>query len=220
MVVELKAIKRKETGKTANKRIRKQGFIPAIIYGQKENLNIMINHSEFIKLVHHITKSTIINLKLEDKNLDVLIKDYDKDYITDKYIHIDFYELAKDTTAVFSIPLHFIGTPIGVKEGGILVKHLTELKVECLPKDIVPQFDIDVSNLKIGNSLHVKDLPIDKNKYKIVTHLDIVVVHISGVEKEEAPTEEAAASQETPKEASQTAAKSSSEETSKQTSRT
>lgn len=192
-VVKLDAKVRKEIGKSASKRVRKEGYIPSVVYGQENNLNIVINQRDFIKLTHHITKSTIINLNIDGKSIEVLVKDYDKDYMTDKFIHIDFYELKKDTVAVFSIPLHFVGNPIGVREGGILVKHLTEIKVECLPKDIVNQFDIDVTNLNIGDSLHVRDLGIDKSKYKLVTHLEDVVVHVSGSEKEEVPVSAEAA---------------------------
>lgn len=190
--VKLDAKKRTETGKGPCRRLRSSGLIPSIMYGHKDIINLVLNQHEFGKLTHHITKSTIINLNVEGKVYDVLIKDYEKDYIKDKFIHIDFFELQKDKAAIFFIPVICKGTPLGVKDGGTLVKHLTEIKVECLPGDIVANFEFDVNELNIGDSIHIGDIKFD-SKFKILTNSEEVIVFVAGKEKEEEIPVEAAA---------------------------
>lgn len=176
----IEATKREQTKKEANKRYRRDGLIPSIIYGQGRNINILIDNKKFYKMSSKLTKSTIINLKVQgDKDYDVLIKDYDKDYIKDRYLHLDFYELDKNKPVHFRVPLNLIGNALGIREGGILEKHLVQLEIECLPKDIVPHFDINIEHLKMNESLHVNDIKLD-SKYKILSHKEEVVVHISG----------------------------------------
>jgi large subunit ribosomal protein L25 len=181
----LEAMPRENLKKEASKRYRREGFIPSVIYGQGKNTNILVKRNAFDKLHSKLTRSTIISLKLENKEYDVLIKDYDKNYVRDEFIHLDFYQLDSKKSVHVSIPLEFIGTPAGVRDGGLLEKHLVKIEIACLPKDILPSIQINVENLKINDSLHVKDIPLDK-KYKVISHLDEVVIRISSSEKEEA----------------------------------
>jgi large subunit ribosomal protein L25 len=180
----LEAVSRDGLKKEASKRYRREGLIPSVVYGQGKNTNILIKSQAFRKMYPKLTKSTIISLKMDNSNYDVLIKDYDKNYIKDEFIHLDFYQLDAKKPVKLTIPLEFVGNAIGIREGGLLEKHLVNLEVSCLPKDIVHNFEINVDNLKINESLHVKDLKID-SKYKIISHLDEVVVKISIGLKEE-----------------------------------
>jgi large subunit ribosomal protein L25 len=183
-VYEIEATKRDSFKKGPAKLYRRQGLIPSIIYGQEENKNVLISKNEFNKLSHHLTKSTIVKIKLDNKTYEVLVKDYQKDYIKDEFLHIDFYELKSGKPVHSRISLNFVGNAIGIKEGGVLEKHLTSIDVECLPKDIVPFIDINIDNMKIGDALHVKDVQFDE-KYKVLSHADDVLVHISGKMAEE-----------------------------------
>lgn len=183
-VYEIEAKIRDKYKKGPSKQYRDQGLIPSIIYGQSENRNILINRIEFGKLSQTLTKSTIIKIKLDGKVFDVLVKDYQKNYIKDEYTHIDFYELKAGKSLHSKIAVHFIGTPVGVKEGGVLEKHMTNIEVECLPKDIVPFIEVNVDHLKVGDALHVEDVKLDE-RYKILSHPDEVLVHISGKMAEE-----------------------------------
>ncbi|HOV13553.1 MAG TPA: 50S ribosomal protein L25 [Spirochaetota bacterium] len=187
----LEAKTRENTGKEVCGRYRKEGYIPSIMYGQGTNLNILVSGHAFKKMYPKLTRSTIINLKLEKNSYDVLIKDYDKDSIRDEFVHIDFFQLDSKKPVHLTISLEFVGTPVGVREGGILEKHLDKVQVACLPKDIVPSIKVNVENLKINASLHVRDLEIDK-KYKIISHADEVVVKIASAQKEEVETTTAA----------------------------
>ncbi len=183
-VYEIKATKRDSFKKGPAKQYRDQGFIPSIIYGQEVNRNVLINKIEFNKMAHKLTKSTIIQIILDDKTYDVLVKDYQKNYIKDEYLHVDFYELKSGKPVHSRISLNFVGNSIGVREGGVMEKHLTSIDVECLPKDIVPYIDINIDDLQIGDALHVKDVQFDE-KYKLISNPDEVLVHISGKTAEE-----------------------------------
>jgi large subunit ribosomal protein L25 len=184
----LEAMPRESIKKEACKKYRKEGLIPSIIYGQGKNTNILVKSTMFRKLYPSLTHSTIITLKLDKSNINVLIKGFEKDHIKNEFTHLDFYELDDKKPVKVSIPLEFIGSAIGIREGGLLEKHLVNLTVLCLPKDIVPHFQLNIENLKINESLHVKDVNLDA-KYKVISHPDEVIVRISTGLKEEAVDE-------------------------------
>ncbi|HOE99952.1 MAG TPA: 50S ribosomal protein L25 [Spirochaetota bacterium] len=184
MEILLEAKKRENTKKEACKRYRKEGFIPAVIYGAEENKNILINSLSFSRLYPKLTKSTVINIKLDGKKKDVFIKDYDKDYLKDRFLHIDFFELDAKKPARVDIPINVVGNAVGIRDGGSLEKHTVAVTVECLPKDMVPHFEINIEDMKINESFHIKDLVLG-DKYKIITNPEEVVVRISGIKAEE-----------------------------------
>ncbi|OHD11111.1 MAG: hypothetical protein A2086_01890 [Spirochaetes bacterium GWD1_27_9] len=184
----LQAKLRELTKKEACGRYRRDGFIPAVIYGQGKNVNILIHNLDFIKAYPKLSRATIITLKVDNTDYSVLIKDYEKSYLKDRFVHIDFYELNPNKPVTLNIPLEFIGTPAGIRDGGIFEKHLIKIEVACLPKDILPAIKVNVADLKLNSSLHVKDIELDK-KYKVISHADEVVVTITASQKEEAAQE-------------------------------
>lgn len=186
-MVNFEAQLRNETGKGPSKRYRRKGLIPSIIYGQGTNTNILIESNSFNKIASKITKSTVINLKVESKNYEVFIKDFQKDYMIDKFLHVDFYELKKGKPVHCSIPFNLVGNPVGLREGGILEKHLVQVEIECLPKDVVASIDVDISGLNINQTIHVSDIKFD-DKHKVLTNLEEVIVHMSGKSKGEEAT--------------------------------
>ena len=182
----LEAELRDKTKKEACGRYRREGKIPAVMYGgEGGNTNILIDYRVFSNMYSKLTKSTIIKLKIDKKDYDVLIKDYDKDYVKNIYTHIDFYKLSPNKSVTLSIPLEFVGTAQGVRDGGVFEKHLTSLVVSCLPKDIVTTIKVDISELKVNDSMHVKDIVLSKD-YKIISNAEEVVVKISIGEKDDA----------------------------------
>ena len=183
--ISLEVMKRDGTKKEACKKYRKEGLIPSVIYGQGKNTNILIKSALFGKLYPHITRSTIINLKLENSNINVLVKSYEKDHMNNEFTHLDFYELDDKKPVKVSIPLEFVGNAVGIREGGLLEKHLVNLTVLCLPKDIIPHLEINIEKLQMNQSLHVKDIELD-SKYKVISHPDEVLVKISTGLKEDA----------------------------------
>ncbi|MFW5738039.1 MAG: 50S ribosomal protein L25 [Spirochaetota bacterium] len=154
----LSASARTELKTGAARRLRRAGKIPAIIYGHREPVPVTIDGLEFIREFKIITESQIIKLTVGDETYDVLIKDYQEDILTGDVEHIDFFEIEAGKTLRTHIGIHLNGSAIGSREGGILEQQLYEVEIECLPQDIPDAFQVDVSGLAVGDSLHVSAL--------------------------------------------------------------
>ena len=169
---------RTELKKTANKNLRKQGIIPAVVYGHGNPKHFAVTEREFEKKYHKMSENTIITLIEKDKNVcDVLIKDYQEDLRTQKIIHIDFFEVESGKKLKTHVPVVITGTSPGVKAGGILEQLAHELEVECLPKDIPQKITLSVDKLEIGHSLHLSDIS-KINGVKFLGAEDAVIVHV------------------------------------------
>ncbi len=158
----LDMIERKDMKKRAARRLRAEGKIPAVIYGKEGAKSIAIDGSEFAREFDQVSENIIITLGKGKKAHDVLIKDYQYDYLKNRMVHIDFYEMEKGKTLTTNIPVKFVGSPEGVKEGGVLEEYFNELEVECLPKDIPEFIEVDIDALNIGDSLHLADITAPK----------------------------------------------------------
>ncbi len=156
----LRAEPRSKTRTRESRRLRRAGRVPAVVYGAAETESISIDATEVQRLFRHASESTIISLSTGDGERDVLIKDYQTDRITDTLLHIDFLEVVAGQTLRTHVPLHFVGTPVGVREGGILEGLLRELHVECVPKDLPESLEVDIEGLDGGDSIHVRELDI------------------------------------------------------------
>lgn len=154
----LNAEPRVERGKGAARRLRRAGRIPAVVYGHEEPHALSVEAREFHKEFHTVSESTLINLKSPKGDRQVLIKDYEEDILTGKIIHIDFYEVEKGRKVQTRIALELVGSPVGVREGGVLEHSLYEVDIECLPKDLPEHMTVDVSGLDNGDSLHISDV--------------------------------------------------------------
>jgi large subunit ribosomal protein L25 len=180
---------REEFKKGPSKRLRREGKIPSIVYGHSAPLPIAIEEKEFRNKFKAISESTIIKLKSNDKSLDVLVKDFDEDYISGKIVHIDFYEIEKGKMLKTHVPIHLEGTAEGVKAGGLLEMLTHEVEIECLPKDLPHDIKVDITDLNIGESLHVSDLSLSES-IRIITPKEQVICTIAGKHMEEVPAEE------------------------------
>jgi len=196
----LKVNKRTIFGKKV-KNLRKSGLIPATIYGHNLNpQSIELERKPFEKIFKEAGESTIINLifQKEKKPIKVLIHDVQYDQLKDEIIHVDFYQIKEEERVSVDVELKFIGeAPVVKEKGGIIIHHLTKIKIEALPKDLIHEIEIDVSNLKDFHDLiRVKDIKISPN-IKILHDSEEVIVSISTPKKEEeavpTPTEEVAA---------------------------
>ena len=166
ITVELEVFNRESLGKQANKKYRKDGFIPAVIYGKnKDNLNILVDPIKLKKLLkNEAGENTIIEMKLDKSDLkkNVLLKDAHLDTLTSDPLHLDFYEITEGMDVKVSAPLLFTGKPEGVKNGGVIQTLSNEIKIECLPTNIPNIIEINISDLNIGDTLRVKDIkPMD-----------------------------------------------------------
>jgi len=177
-MLELNVAIRQETGKK-NRRIRKNGFIPAVLYGRKvENLLLSLKETDFEKIYRAAGESTLIKLKIgggQDKSAErenpaergkeervVLVQDVAKDSVSGKIVHVDFNQVKLDEAIVVEVPLVFIGESEAVaRENGVLVKSISFLEVEALPQNLPHEIEVDISVLKtFDDSIHIKDIKI------------------------------------------------------------
>jgi len=163
----LKAQTRSGTGKRVAKDLRNQGIVPANVYKSgKDAVNLQIVVSDLKEVLHtKAGENVIITLKISGegniKDKTVLIKEIQRNPVKDNILHVDFNEISLTDMLKVNVPLVSRGEPVGVKvDGGILEHVIREFQIECLPTAIPEKLEIDVSNLKIGDAIHVKDVKI------------------------------------------------------------
>ena len=130
-----------------------------MIYGHQEPLAVSIDAHEFDTKFHHISESTIIRLAVGGQEREVLIRDFQEDAVGGQVTHIDFYEVDKNRLLRTNVRVELTGAPVGVKEGGLLEHFVHEVEVECLPASLPEKIILDVNELRLGKSLHVRELP-------------------------------------------------------------
>lgn len=180
MIVNLQAKPYAVEKKGDVKRIRKDGKVPAILYGHREkSKRIYVEKNEFKKVLEILKEEAItINLKIENKNYLCVIKAIQHNPVTDELLHIDFQHIHKQEKIKASIPIHIIGEAPGVKKGGILDQHLHEVVVKCLPANIPSHIDIDVSALDLGHTIHLYDIDLPKVDFELTKETPVVSVLI------------------------------------------
>ena len=163
------------------KTLRKQGILPAHVFGHKiETIHIQVEKKEFEKVFEKTGETGIISLEIDKEKRPVLIKNIQVHPITDEPIHIDFYQVNLSEKVTVNVPLEIIGeAPAEQKKVGLMLTPVSELEIEALPAGIPENIQVDVSKLEnIGDEIRVKDLPIDKSKVEVKTDEEIVVVSI------------------------------------------
>jgi large subunit ribosomal protein L25 len=210
MEATLEATVRDSFGKNEARRTRRDGRVPAVVYGatseggSREATAIAVDPRALLKILHsEAGANTLISLKLGGGDARVLIKEYQLDPVTHAVLHADFYRVRMDRAIRVTIPIIVKGEPKGVKQqGGLLEFIRREIEVECLPADIPEHVEVDVSELMLHQGLRVRDIPND-GKWKSVSDLDMMVVHVILPKAEEAaatPETVAAAATATPAE--------------------
>ncbi|SNR82417.1 50S ribosomal protein L25 [Desulfurobacterium atlanticum] len=185
--VKLQATLRKGTGKGVARKLRREGLLPAVIYGggRPEATPIAIKASDIKKIKHH---SGLIYIDLEGEERVCILKDIQYNYLGDVPLHVDFHEVTFGEVITTTVEIEFVGTPVGVKEeNGVLEIFLREVEIETLPKSIPEKLVVDISNLHAGDALHVSDIPVPEG-VRILEDPETAVVVVS--EQEEAPAEE------------------------------
>jgi large subunit ribosomal protein L25 len=183
--ITLNAKKREDFKESTLNQMRKKGVIPGIYYGHGvDNLEIAANELELRPIIY-TTESHIVNLKFdENKSLSCILKDVQFHPVTDKPLHFDLFALKEGEVIAIEVSVQLIGNAIGIREGGILQHILHKLDIECLPSNIPSHFDIDISQLNIGDSIKVSDVKIDSVKILNDDNASIVAVVAPSVEKE------------------------------------
>ncbi len=189
---------REERGKGPARRIRLTGQVPAVLYGGTgEVLSVAVNAKQVARILRSESgHNTIFTVQVSGhKEEKAMLKDWQVDPVSGSLLHVDLLRVAMDVRIRVSVPVHTFGEPQGVKlQGGIFEMVTREVEIECLPADIPEEFKMDVSELTIGKQLRAADLPLDREKMKLVTDAQRVLAHVVTLKKEEevAPAEAAA----------------------------
>jgi large subunit ribosomal protein L25 len=192
----IRADKRDVKGKGVARKLRKDGKIPAVLYGRGlESVSITVLSKDWEKLGKQTRRNVIFNMELHgDKDVEnrpVMVKEVQKGFLRGKVLHIDFLQVSMERTIEVEIPIHLKGKSKGEVNGGIIEIHLRSMRVECLPTQIPEEIAIDISDLEIGDSFHVNQISIPGVKLLEGSNVAIVTIIPPAVE-EKAVAEEAA----------------------------
>ncbi len=199
--VVLDVQERKETGKSKIGRLRNSGFVPGIVYGDKDKgILVKIDRKNLIHFLHAICVGNVLkNLKIKGEKgiLDqlVIIKDTQYDPVSDDIIHLDFQRVSLTKKIISEVHIVLKGEPEGIKAGGMLDHALRMVEVKCLPKDMPERIEVDISGLNIHDSIHVKDLPLPEG-VEMITDEERSILSILPPRKIEVEEEVVAAAEE------------------------
>ena len=192
--VSLSASPRQATGKGAARQARFRGRVPAVIYGHgRDTQPLELEAKALEKALQGVEPaSTIIDLAVDGKTVKTLIREIQRHPIRPDIIHVDFYEIHATEKVKLKVPVHLVGNPDGVRNaGGVLDQVTREVEIEVLPENIPDRVELDVNALKIGDSLHVRDLSIPNAKILTDAELTIATVVPPRAEEVAAPSPEA-----------------------------
>ena len=175
----LNAKVRTVSGKTAAKKLREVGSIPAVMYNDKGEATMLeVNEVEFNKIWRTVTPSTSINLVVDGKEHLALIKDTEYNIRTDKVLHADFFVPAADEKLVMNIKVHYSGTPVGVLKGGFKKERNNQIKVKAAIADLPETIIADISKINVSEALRVKDLELPAS-VEVLTDKELPLVTVS-----------------------------------------
>ena len=170
----LKAQTRQERGKKRSVKLRKDGKIPAIIYGHKQEPQaVALNEHDFTEIIHHGKR--LLDVEIDGKAEKLLIKDVQYDYLGKRIIHTDLIRVDLSEKVKVQVPLVFKGIPAGASEGGVLEEHLAQLEVECTVTEIPKAIDVLVKAMKIDDSIYARDIVLPAG-VKLVTGPEVLVI--------------------------------------------
>lgn len=162
MILECR--KRENKGKEYTKKIRVEKEVPGVIYGKKTDpLMIQFKENEFVKFIRESHGKPVLKINVDGEEKTVVIKEKQEKIWKNQIIHVDFQEIHKGEIVHLTIPIHFLNADVCEKKGGIVVKNMHEINIACYVKDIPEKIEVDLSNLEIHESVHVKDLNLNEN---------------------------------------------------------
>lgn len=179
---KLKVELRDNTGKESNKKFRREGIVPGVLYSphDKENIVLKVKNDELSKLLSAKSHGLIdleINDGKEKVSRLVVIKDVQYNWLKKQIVHVDFYGVTLKEKLTLEVDIELIGEPIGVKEGGILQVELRKVEIECLPSQMPDSFKVDLSSLNVGDHISVGDIEIPKG-VEVLTGSDRIVAAV------------------------------------------
>lgn len=150
----------REAGKKGAKAVRRAGNVPCVLYGPHVEPVVFQVPELALKPLVYTAEMHVVKIQLDGKSWEAVVKAVDFHPVTDRPIHADFVALTRGEAITIAVPVQFQGTPVGQREGGDTQLLAHELSVRCLPKDIPSHITVDIANLQIGESIHVRDLNV------------------------------------------------------------
>jgi len=176
-MVRLKAEVRQQIGSKAAAKVRRQGRIPAIVYGHKqEPVSISLDAHDFVEELHHGRR--LLDVQVDKKPQKVIVKDLQYDHLGKDIIHADLMRVEAGETITVTVPIELKGTAKGTEEGGIIEKHTDHLEIECKVTDIPESIVVSVKDLNVGDALHAHDIQLP-NGLKLVSEPEMLIVTCS-----------------------------------------
>ena len=170
--ITINGSKRESVGKKATKALRNAGQVPCVLYGGDNPVHFSALELAFSKLVYTPNAHTVV-IALGDVSYNAVLQDIQFHPVTDKILHVDFYQLFDDKEITMDIPVVLNGNPLGVRAGGVLRRNRRKLRIKALPTNLPDNIQVDISGLKIGNKVYVSELFNDDYKF---LHSDNTVV--------------------------------------------
>ena len=200
---EILAQSRKDEGKGASRRLRRTAFVPAVVYGAGQApQSIQIEHNTILLAAkHEWFFSSVLDLNVDGKVQKVLVRDWQKHPFKLQMLHMDFQRINENEAIRVNVPIHFLNqekSPAGKTAGVVISHNMTEVEISCLPKDLPEFIDLDLTDLKPGDIVHLSELKLPANVEIVALHLgadhDVAVVTAAYVQEEvdAAPAAEAA----------------------------
>lgn len=156
---------------------RANGVIPGVVYGKDTPSTLVaVDVSDFTRLFRQAGQNQIIELSVDKKKYNVLAHDVQRHPVSGAFLHLDFLTVNMKVAIEVQTPIKLVGTSPAVLEGGEIHQILDALTVKCLPTDITDAFELDISELAMGHTLHVKDIKLDTKKFEVINHMDDAVV--------------------------------------------
>ncbi|MCY3555845.1 MAG: 50S ribosomal protein L25 [Gemmatimonadetes bacterium] len=198
--VSLKARQRTDTGKQVAKALRRDGALPAVVYGSGESSTpLTLDYREFEGFLRKTRgESVVINLEIEGmEDKKALLRDIQRDYLRNQLLHADFQQIRMSDRITTEVSLVMIGEPIGVtRDGGVLDQSLRVVEISCVASEIPEHLEVDISELSMGDTIHISDLTFEN--VEIVTDGEVAVVSVLTPMAEEPEEEEVDLEQEEP----------------------
>ncbi|MGA2109008.1 MAG: 50S ribosomal protein L25 [Syntrophorhabdales bacterium] len=186
--IRIKAEARKGRGKGPARQMRREGTIPAVLYGKDvEPLALAISSRDWWLLETHARSNAVIKMEVTDgtkvQERPVMVKNVQKRPVDDKVLHVDFLQVSMERAVQVEVPIHLVGNPVGVVNGGVVDQHLRVAMIESLPGQIPEFIEVDISNLDIGDSIHIHEISLPG--VKLLDAPDVAVVGVTPPEAEE-----------------------------------
>ena len=193
---------REATGKGAARRLRAAGRIPAVLYGRgRQTLAVALDPRALERILRAGGLNALLDVTVEQRSdlgtTVALVKELQRDPLRGAITHVDLYQVDLTRAIEVDVPVHLVGKPKGIEQGGVLDHILREVRIECLPRAIPESIELDVSEMDINDTLHVSDLKLPAD-VRLITDPELGVAHVAVPAAEEAPPAEAVAAAEVP----------------------